>query len=107
MKAANTLHDGSKGSGNGRLRSIRVMKLAVQIVTVNGGLEGCFDLGGGGVKANPSTTARGGRQLESLRLEPFGHLIVIALRGAEAIRELFRSEPLVIAGRVWILLVRE
>ncbi len=71
------------------------------------GAEGGFELRGGAVDRDPGSASGDGGNGESFGLQPRRDLIDIGLRDAEAVGELFGSEPALVIGRAGCLLIGE
>jgi hypothetical protein len=74
---------------------------------VNGSFKRCLDLRGRAGEGDPVAGARGLIDVEALAGEPGGELRNVGRARRELVGELFRGEPLVIAGGRRVLLIGE
>src|SRR2546430_545202 len=83
------------------------MHFSVRTVPMKPCTKSSYDLAGGPAKSNPIPSSRNVSYRETLRAEPVGSFLDIATAEAESVCVLLWSEPSVVIGRGWVLLVGE
>ena len=93
--------------GNGGFVHIGEVGFAIHAEAMEARAEGAGRLGGGAAEIDPVAAAGHLVDLEALRFQPGGYFGNVIGGEAEAVAELFGSEPLVVVGRPGKLLLRE
>src|ERR1700678_4708159 len=107
VQAEEAAGDIGQGFGYGGFGGVGEVRLAVNYVLMDAGVESAFSLLGRAAEGDPVAAARLMADGEPCRLEPRGDFGQIAITESEAISEGFRCEPLMEGGRGWVLLIAE
>src|ERR1017187_5019723 len=83
------------------------MQFAIHVVTVDLGSKCGLNLRGGSTEGDPVAAPRHVSYGESLRLQPVGQFLYVAVAQTETVGPLVGGEPLMVARRLAILLVRQ
>ena len=107
VEAQESAHHAAQGLGHRRLAGIGEMRYALDSETMDGSVQRPRHLFRGAAEGHPVPRPRGAIHGEALGGQPGDHLRVIARAQAEAVAELFRSQPLMKERRGGILLPGE
>ena len=107
VQTANSLHHRAKNLRQRRLRGVRKIGLTVDGVAMYLGSEGRRYLSSGAIERDPIARASYSGDMKPLLIEPLRDFADVIWAGAEAVGVFFRSEPVMVVRRCWILLCGE
>jgi len=107
VQAEESAHHAGQGLRHGGIGGIGEMGLAVHLKDVHRGVQRARNLAGVPTKGDPVAPPRLVLNREPGALEPCRHFVGVARAQPEPVAELFGGEPLTIARRGGILLVRQ